>query len=189
MPMPQPLSRQSDLVLSHMGFYVKNLEAMGQFYKDILGFIETDRGDLGAVQLMFLSRDPNEHHQLVLSSGRPGDLAFNVINQLSFRVQNLATLTFVHKSALATEGVHDMQCATHGNAISIYFRDPEGNRIEVFLDTPWYCEQPLREPIDLTQNDDVIMDLAHSIAKTRPKYQAREQWQAEMAKRMGYLTQ
>ena len=35
MPMPQPLSRQSDLVLSHMGFYVKNLEAMGQFYKDV----------------------------------------------------------------------------------------------------------------------------------------------------------
>ena len=27
MPMPQPLRRQSDLVLSHMGFYVKNLEA------------------------------------------------------------------------------------------------------------------------------------------------------------------
>ena len=72
MPMPQPLRRQSDLVLSHMGFYVKNLEAMGQFYKDVLGFIETDRGDLGVVQLIFLSRDPNEHHQLVLASGRPG---------------------------------------------------------------------------------------------------------------------
>ena len=189
MRLPQPLRRQSDLVLSHMGFYVKNLEAMGQFYKDVLGFIETDRGNLGVVQLIFLSRDPSEHHQLVLASGRPGDLPFNVINQLSFRVQNLATLKYVHQSALATDGVHDMQCATHGNAISIYFRDPEGNRIEVFLDTPWYCEQPLREPIDLTQSDEAIMEHAHAIAKSRPKYQPRAQWQAEMAKRMGYVTQ
>ena len=189
MPSNHPLGRQNDLVLSHMGFYVQNLEAMGQFYKDVLGFVETDRGDLGVVKLIFLSRDPNEHHQLVLASGRPTDLAFNVINQLSFRVQNLATLKYVHTSALATEGVHDMQCATHGNAISIYFRDPEGNRIEVFLDTPWYCEQPLREPIDLSQSDDAIMDHAHRIAQSRPKYQPRAQWQAEMAKRMGYVTQ
>ena len=185
---PHPLSRQNDLVLSHMGFYVQNLEAMGQFYKDVLGFIETDRGDLGATQLIFLSRDPSEHHQLVLASGRPGDLAFNVINQLSFRVQNLGTLKYVHGQALATAGVHDLQCATHGNAISIYFRDPEGNRIEVFLDTPWYCEQPLREVIDLTQSDAAIMEHAHTIAQSRPKYQTRDQWQAEMAQRMGYVT-
>jgi len=163
MPPNHPLSRQNDLVLSHMGFYVQNLEAMGQFYKDVLGFVETDRGDLGVVKLIFLSRDPNEHHQLVLASGRPTDLAFNVINQLSFRVQNIATLKYVHTSALATEGVHDMQCATHGNAISIYFRDPEGNRIEVFLDTPWYCEQPLRETIDLNQNDEAIMAFAEQL--------------------------
>lgn len=65
MPSNHPLGRQNDLVLSHMGFYVQNLEAMGQFYKDVLGFVETDRGDLGVVQLIFLSRDPSEHHQLV----------------------------------------------------------------------------------------------------------------------------
>ena len=189
MPMSQPLSCHSDLVFSHVGFYVKNLDAMGQFYKDVLGFIETDRGDFGAVQLIFLSLDPCEHHQLLLASGRQSDLSFNVINQLSFRVQNLATLKYVNQSALENLGIHDMQCATHGNAISVYFRDPEGNRIEVFLDTPWYCEQPLRQPIDLTQSDEIIIDHAHAIAKSRPKYQPCAQWQAEMAQRMGFAAQ
>jgi catechol-2,3-dioxygenase len=77
-------------------------------------------------------------------------------------------------------------CATHGNAVSIYFRDPEGNRLEVFMDSPWYCEQPLREAIDLDQADDVILARAEAIARSRPKFQLRSVWQAEMARRMGY---
>ena len=181
------LQEQGALVFSHMGFHVKDLAHMTQFYTQVLGFTQTDHGNLGAVQLVFLSRDPSEHHQVVLATGRPDDLHFNLINQLSFRVRDLATLRSIHDHALQTEGTHDMQCATHGNAVSIYFRDPEGNRIEVFLDTPWYCEQPLREAIDLSQSDDAIMARALAIAQSRPKFQSRATWQAEMARRMGYV--
>ena len=66
------LFRSNDLVLSHMGFYVRDLERMARFYKEVMCFTETDRGDLGAVQLIFLSRDPSEHHQVVLATGRAG---------------------------------------------------------------------------------------------------------------------
>ena len=38
----------------------------------------------------------------------------------------------------------------HGNAWSLYFRDPEGNRLEVFCDTQWYVEQPCLEDLDLS---------------------------------------
>ena len=31
---------------------------------------------------------------------------------------------------------------THGNAVSVYFKDPEGNGIEIFCDTPWHVPQP-----------------------------------------------
>ena len=51
---------------------------------------------LGPVQLVFLSRDPNEHHQIVLASGRPAEAQFNVINQISLRVPDLATLRELH---------------------------------------------------------------------------------------------
>lgn len=180
------LRQRNALTFSHIGFYVRDLERMARFYKDVLCFTETDRGDLGAVKLVFLSRDPTEHHQVVLATGRPTDLSFSVINQMSFRVPDVATLRLVRDRVRADPDVTELLCATHGNAVSIYFRDPEGNRLEVFLDTPWYCEQPLREPIDLDQSDEAILAQAEAIARSRPKFQSREQWQAEMSRRMGY---
>lgn len=128
--------------------------------------------------MIFLSRDPSEHHQIVLASGRPSDSTYSVINQLSFRVPDLKTLKWVPQRALAEPDVSDMLPATHGNAISIYFRDPEGHCIEIFLDTPWYCEQPLREPVDISQSDEAIMAHSESLARSRPKFQAREDWQS-----------
>jgi catechol-2,3-dioxygenase len=159
---------------------------MARFYKEVFCFTETDRGDLGVVKLVFLSRDPSEHHQVVLASGRPTDLNFSVINQLSFRVPDLNTLRLVLARAKADGKASDIQCVTHGNAVSIYLRDPEGNRIEIFMDTPWYCEQPLREPIDLEQSDEAVLARAEMLARGRPKFQPRAQWQASMARLMGY---
>ena len=184
--MSKPLSQRNSLTFSHMGFYVRDLERMARFYKDVMCFFETDRGDLGPVQLMFLSRDPAEHHQIVLATGRPTDLTFSVINQISLRVPDLATLREVRNRVTSDPGVTDLVCATHGNAISIYFRDPEGNRLEVFMDMPWYCEQPLREPIDLDQSDDILMAQAETLARSRPKFQSRAEWQASMERLMGY---
>jgi catechol-2,3-dioxygenase len=131
---------------------------------------------LGTVQLIFLSRDPSEHHQIVLASGRPADLNFNVINQISLRVPDLATLRLMRDRVAADADVTELLCATHGNAVSIYFRDPEGNRLEVFMDSPWYC-------------DDAIWARAEAIARSRPRFQSRAVWQAEMARRMGYSVQ
>ena len=184
--MTNPLAHRNALTFSHMGFYVRDLERMARFYKDVMCFFETDQGDLGPVQLKFFSRDPTEHHQLVLATGRPADLAFSVINQISMRVPDLATLREVRDRVNADPDVSDLVCATHGNAISIYFRDPEGNRLEVFMDTPWYCEQPLREPVDLNQNDDIVMAQSETLARSRPKFQSRAEWLVSMERLMGY---
>jgi catechol 2,3-dioxygenase len=173
----------TQLQFSHIGLYVSDLPRMAAFYKRALGFTQTDAGDLGVVQLVFLSRDPSEHHQLVLATGRPAELGFNVVNQISFRVPDVATLRQFHERLLA-HGAHDMHPVTHGNAVSVYCRDPEGNRLELFMDTPWYCEQPLREPIDLAQPDEVILAQAETIAKRHPGFMSRAQWQAEVARRM-----
>jgi catechol-2,3-dioxygenase len=182
------LQAQAALTFSHMGFFVLDAERMATYYQTVLGFTITDRGLLGTVPLIFLSRDPSEHHQLVLAGGKPEGLNFNAINQISFRVQGLDVLRAVKKLAEQEAGTTDMLSVTHGNAISIYFRDPEGNRIEAFVDTPWYCEQPLRESIDLNSDDATILDQAEKIARTRPNFQMRSTWQADMARRMGYDT-
>lgn len=182
------LQAQAALTFSHMGFFVLDAERMATYYQTVLGFTITDRGLLGTVPLIFLSRDPSEHHQLVLAGGKPEGLNFNAINQISFRVQGLDVLRAVKKLAEQEAGTTDMLSVTHGNAISIYFRDPEGNRIEAFVDTPWYCEQPLRESIDLNSDDATILAQAEKIARTRPNFQMRSTWQADMARRMGYDT-
>jgi catechol 2,3-dioxygenase-like lactoylglutathione lyase family enzyme len=175
----QPLS----LAFSHLGFYVTDIDRMADFYKGALRFTQTDKGALGPVRLVFLSRDPSEHHQIVLATGRPADMAFNTINQMSFRVPDVATLRAFHDRLLAA-GATDMQPVTHGNAISLYCRDPEGNRLELFMDTPWYCEQPLREPVDFSRSDEQILAQAEAIARGRPRFMPRSQWQAELARQM-----
>ena len=185
--MSNPLGRRNALVFSHMGFYVRDIERMARFYREVMCFFETDRGLLGTVELVFFSRDPSEHHQIVLASGRPADLSFSVINQISLRVPDLASLRAVRDRVQADPDASDLVCTSHGNAVSIYFRDPEGNRLEVFLDMPWYCEQPLREPIDLDQSDEAVMAATEALARSRPKFRSRAEWLKEMQQLMGYV--
>ena len=76
--MPPPLE------FSHIGFFVTDLDKTQDFYTRVLGFPITDEGLLGTQRLTFLSRNPKEHHQVVLVEGCPRTLPFNVINQISW---------------------------------------------------------------------------------------------------------
>lgn len=173
---------------SHFGLYTADLAKMEDFYTRFMGFTVTDRGALevpgGQVDLVFLSRDPREHHQIVLASGRPADLPFNVVNQLSFRVDSLADLRALHER-LQREPVSEIRPISHGNALSVYFRDPEGNRVELFIDTPWYVRQPLRIPFDFAQSDEALMRWAEDTARKLPGFRPVAEWEREMAKKMG----
>lgn len=79
-----------------MGFYVSDMARVEDFYSRVLEFTVTDRGTLqtphGEVRLVFLSRDPAVHHQIVLANGRPEHLAFNPINEISLEADSLDTL-------------------------------------------------------------------------------------------------
>jgi len=172
------------LAFSHMGIYVTDLARMEDFYTRLLGFTVTDRGDLGSVRLVFLSRDPREHHQIVLASGRPGERGFNPINQISFRMAEFAGLREMHRR-LQGEGLAEISPVSHGNALSVYFRDPEGNRIELFVDTPWYVQQPLRVPMDMQLSDAQIWAWAEAEARKLPGFRKVDIWRAEVARQMG----
>jgi len=169
---------------SHMGMYVSDIARMEDFYTRVLGFTVTDRGVLGATSLVFLSRDPKDHHQIVLASGRPAEVNFNPINQISFRMAELAGLRQMH-GLLRKEAVADLAPVSHGNALSLYFKDPEGNRVELFIDTPWYVEQPLRIPMDMSLPDRELWAWAEADARKRPGFKPVAKWRAEVAARMG----
>ena len=180
--MPRPA-----LSFSHFGFYVRELEVMEDFYTRVLGFAVSDRGELdtphGAVCIVFLTRDPRDHHQIVLATGRPAGEHFNCINQISFRMADFAGLREMYR-VIQAEKATEVSPVSHGNALSVYFRDPEGNRIELFVDTPWYVNQPLRIPMDMSMSDGEIWAWAAKQAAGLPGYRPVEAWRAELAKRI-----
>ena len=167
---------------SHMGMFATDLARMEDFYTRVLGFAVTDRGLLGTVSLVFLSRDARDHHQIVLASGRP-EGGFNSINQISFRMAGLAGLREMHRR-LEAEGVKELAPVSHGNALSVYFRDPEGNRVELFVDTPWYVTQPVRVPLDLKLSEDEIWAWAERDARARPGFKPVEEWRAGLRSKL-----
>src|ERR671925_629761 len=159
----------------HVGIYVTDPGRMEDFYTRVLGFAVTDRGLLGTTALVFLSRDAREHHQIVLASGRPAPAGFNTINQISFRMADFAGLREMYRR-LEREGVAELAPVSHGNALSVYFKDPEGNRIELFVDTPWYVQQPLRIPMDMSLPDAALWDWAEREARKQPGFTPVEDW-------------
>jgi len=169
---------------SHVGIYVTDLERMEDFYTRVLGLLVSDRGRLpGGPDLVFLSRNPDEHHQVVLASGRPAGVEFNVVNQISFRLPALADLKAMHARA-REEGIKQFRIVTHGNAWSVYFADPEGNRVEVFVDTPWHTPQPVAEPFDLEAPMETIERETEALCRSRPGFMSRAEWRRAQVTRM-----
>lgn len=108
------------LSMSHFGSFPHDIEMMEDFYADIFGFTVTDRGVSPERTIVFLSRDPDEHHQTVLATGRPADLQFNVINPISLRADSLATLKELH-GRLSSDAVSPMcnRCRTETHSRSM----------------------------------------------------------------------
>src|SRR5258708_19808304 len=76
--------------LSHVGLYVHDVPKMIDFYTKTLGFVVSDGAPDG--RITFLSRNPSDHHQVVLVRGRATDLEIPMVQQVSFNVSPLANV-------------------------------------------------------------------------------------------------
>ena len=77
---------------------------------------------------------------------------------------------------------------THGNAISLYLHDPEKNRVELLIDTPWYVPQPCRIPVDLSLPDDELWAAIEKDARKLPGFKPRAVWAAEIEQKIAQAT-
>lgn len=154
--------------------YVHDVERMIDFYTNTLGFEVTDRGPLGPkgeVEIVFLSQTANHHHQLAFVSGREAPSASNNLNHLAFRsAGTLDDLKALKKTLEADVEVTQIRPLTHGNAWSVYFRDPEFNGVEVFIDTPWHVRQPQGQPLDLGKSNDEIVEATRTHFSSEPEF-------------------
>jgi catechol 2,3-dioxygenase len=176
---PQPIACVSRPTPRHFGIYVTELQRMVDFYTQVFDLTITDRG-VGKrfnSELVFTSATPDQHHQLVLASGRPADATFSTVMQLSFMVPSIQSLRDIRQKSLA-RGATGMREMNHGNALSIYYEDPEGNTVEVYLDTPFYVAQPHSDPLDLALSDEAIMQLTETICRADPTFMPLHEWQA-----------
>lgn len=186
--------RAPNISFSHFGINVRDMERMEDFYTRVVGFAVTDRGsiaDLG-LSLTFMSMDPNEHHQFVICTGRPDEMGGNKrgaffggpINQLSFRLASLDDLRIMYNRLAAENGEAELMAGTHGIAWSVYARDPEGNTLEFFVDSPWFIDQPFLEPIDLAKPDETLIAETEALVRDQPGFQPYADWRAALAKRL-----
>ena len=84
---------------------------MEDFYTRVLGLSVTDRATIRGADVVFLSRNPDEHHQIVLVPGRD-PAQRSTINQISFRVISLPELRRIH-ARLTDERVSAIDPTNH----------------------------------------------------------------------------
>jgi len=142
--------------LGHVGVFVNDLDAQKAFYRDIIGLQVTDENP--AIGMVFMSARPEEeHHEFLLVKGRnvQDEDAF-LIQQVSFRCNTLGDVIGYYQRFKQHQVRFDM-VVSHGNAVGIYFRDPEGNRCEIYCGTGLNARQPYLEKVNLDESPDEIM--------------------------------
>ena len=180
-----------NLVFSHFGMTVRDMPMMERFYADVLGYTVTDRGTAAGMQFVFLSRDPNEHHQIVLTNGRPSNIPQNTANphfgaciqHIAFRMGSLADLRDICKR-LEVGGASHVRPVTHGIMWSVYAHDPEGNPLEFYLMTDWYIDQPFIKDIDFDLDDNEILRETKELCEQSGGFEPLATWQDRLAQRV-----
>ena len=117
--------------LAHVVLKTNHLEAMTEFYRLFLGAETMFAND----RIVFLTYD-EEHHRLALIR-RPGLGAHQAnaagLDHFSFAYRTFAELVEAYEG-LRTAGIEPDWQINHGPTTSLYYRDPDGNRVEIQVD-------------------------------------------------------
>lgn len=188
--MSSAIAEFPDFVVSHIGLFVFDLDAMVDFFTGTIGLHITDRGLVRETsRIVFLSRDPREHHQIVLIEGRTAPPGQQLLNQISLRVGSVEALRDALDRLEGDPRVTAIQPCNHGNAFSVYFLDPEQNRFEVFADSPFHVEQAVIEPLDLRRPLDELIAETRARHAEHPSFVPAAEWRAAFAARLGKVAE
>jgi catechol 2,3-dioxygenase-like lactoylglutathione lyase family enzyme len=167
-----PASPQS---LAHIVFRTNDLQRMIDWYGIVLGAHEVFRND----RIAFLTYD-DEHHRIALVASapfaeRPEGHTVGFYHA-AFTYAELGELLATYRR-LAAENILPWRAVNHGPTVSFYYRDPDGNDVELQVDvfptadeaTAWmrgpvYAADPigpLFEPEDLIARYEAGEPIAH----------------------------
>src|SRR5687767_2937545 len=123
--------------VGHLVLRVKDVERSRRFFVEILGFPVVAQNDRGMV---FFSTDVKDnHHMLALMQAKEG-AAMPTPDQVgmqhvSFELGSFAELQDAYR-LFKEKGVKIDHTVFHGVSKSVYFFDPDGNRLEVYVNVP-----------------------------------------------------
>jgi catechol 2,3-dioxygenase len=128
--------------LGHVNIYVRNVERSHKWYEDVLGLHTYDYIPGRAA---FMSADQEQSHEVALmqvGDDAPLQQKRQVgLNHMAWMMHSLDDLKQAYQR-LKELNVPIEHVSDHGISIGIYFRDPDGNGIEVSYELPrnqWGC--------------------------------------------------
>jgi len=132
--------------LGHVGIWAKDFEKVRDFYSQVVGLGISDQ----TPDACFMSSDKQrEHHEFVVfRATRPEQ--HTSVQQISFSCENLEDISAYYRR-FKEHGVKFSRVVSHGNAVGLYFYDPEGNQIEVYWTTPFEARQPYGVAVDVNR--------------------------------------
>lgn len=174
---------------SHCVLYVRDMPTMIDFYEGVLGFRVADRGPLdrsnpSGPEVAFLSQVDSDHHQIAFADVR-GDGPSTTLDHIAFRVDSLDDVKGMAERLRADGRATELAPVSHGNAWSIYFRDPEGNRIEVFCDSPFHVAQPQIHSWDLSTSEADLLASTREKFGDEPGFRPMKEYQSEQRRKLG----
>ena len=144
----------------HVGLPAKNLTALAAFYRDVMGMtvVRETPADSAFGASVFLASRPGsrEDHDLVLFSDP-------TLAHTAYEVASLAELKASYHE-LKERGVPIKYALNHGNQLSFYVDDPEGNFIEIYWLISDRFPAIAADPIDLDRPEAELRREVESMA-------------------------
>lgn len=116
---------------THLSLFVTDPERSAKWYADVLGMVEHARG---AEWIMMSFGE--KHHDIALIKAPEGATQGGLgLQHYGMEIEGtFETLQRLH-GMLITKGVEIVKTTDHAVGNGLYFNDPDGNRLEYFLET------------------------------------------------------
>ena len=139
--------------LGHIQLRVADLERSKAFYRDVLGFRVAEQDPKHGDLFMTLGEDYHtldmaQHENPETAKGPPRPIG---VAHIAFQVASYEALGDAYRTLLQ-HGVLIERAMDHVNQRSIYFVDPDGNRLEIYYEIPGALERFPRVAATRTAN-------------------------------------
>ena len=130
-PLPAPTQRIAPEKFAHVVLKTANFDAVIEWYATLLQARVAFRNDF----IAFLTYDDEHHRVAVLNTpGCPApDEAAAGVHHIAYTYAGLGELLATYQR-LKGRGIEPSRCINHGPTTSMYYRDPDGLRVELQID-------------------------------------------------------